>query len=339
MSRLCGSGRGKLARTLLLSVLSALLIACSSGEAGGSEALVVPDRLRVRSSTAEAARTVGELQGGQSVVIKQRAEVDGVLWALIDNGDGIRGWTQARNLIDRNLAEESGKLSEQTKEIQTQAIGRSKATLKLRLTPDRTTEENVLTLLPSGTEMEIVARDRRPRPAVAGSEGETPTDTVYDEWYQVRLQNNKVTPAGWIYGGSIELMVPPEISYYVSFGRKIIGWQRLDKTADEGSESGSLYLVLERSYSTSDSGVDFDRIKVLGYDEDVRDYYTPYREDLKGRLPVTLNAGTDRGTFQIPGVTGDGTSPIEYSYERAADGRVKVTRLTPKEAPARKRRR
>lgn len=341
MSRTGGRNRSYFERSALLSVicgLCGLLSACAGETAGGNTALVIPAQLRLRSSTAEAARTVGELRGGEVVTIKERTEADGVAWVRVTGPNGVSGWTQVRNLISEELAGQSQKLAEETKVIPGQAIGRSKASLKLRLAPDRTTEENVLTLMPSGTEVEILARDRRPRPVMASGETEAATDTKFDEWYQVRLRDNKVTPAGWIYGGSVELQVPHEISYYGSFGRRIVGWQKLPSA--QGSEDpNAAYLVLERRISGAGEGVDFDRLKVLAYDDAARDYFTPYREDLDGRFPAGVVAESGRGTFTVQRVSESATSEVRYGFETQDGGRLKVTRLTPKEPAAKGRRR
>lgn len=314
------------------------LMACSGELPGGTTALVVPDQVRLRSSTAEAARTVGELRSGQSVLIKQRVDTDGVTWAMVSGPNGVTGWTLMRNLIAEDLAARSQKLAAEIAGTSTQALGRSKASLKLRIEPDRSTEENVLTLLPSGSEVEILARERRPRPATPSGDGEAPSDPRFDEWYQVRLKDNKVTPAGWIYAGSIELMVPPEISYYVSFGRKIVAWQALSPVQSE-NEGSSSFLVLERQISGAPDGVDFDRIKVLAYDPSARDYYTPFREDFNGRLPAELHPDSGRGEFALQAVSETGTTTLRYGFETVAGGKLKVTRITPKEPTPRPRRR
>jgi hypothetical protein len=271
------------------------------------------------------------LKSGDTVTIKEHSEADGVTWVRVNGPNGIEGWAQLRSLVEQESVDRSRRLADEIKEIQTQAVGRSKATLKLRLTPDRSTEENVLTLLPSGTEVEIVGRERRPRPAAAteSKEGEAPTEMKFDEWYRVRLRDNSVTPAGWIYGGSIELQIPPEIVYYPSSGRRIVGWQKLGTAKDQEGRTGDHYLVLERAVFGTDQDPDFDRVKILGYDPATRDYNTPFREDLGGRFPVKLIVEGQRGTLEVPaGGTGQA---IKYELDVPESGKIKVTRLTPKE--------
>ena len=318
-------------KMVILILVCAAGSACSSDAPGGSTAVVGTERLRLRSSTAEAARTVGELKSGDVVSIKEHAEADGVTWVRVNGPNGIQGWAQLRSFVEQEAVERSRRLADEIKDIQTQAVGRSKATLKLRLTPDRATEENVLTLLPLGTEAEIVGRERRPRPAASteSKEGEAQTEMKYDEWYEVRLRDNTVTPAGWIYGGSVELQIPPDIVYYPSSGRRIVGWQKLGTARDQEGHTGDHYLVLERAIFGSDQDPDFDRVKILGYDPATRDYNTPFREDLSGRFPVRLSVEGQRGTLEVP-VDGS-QQTIKYELDIPGSGKIKVTRLTPKE--------
>ncbi len=323
----------------LLALVCVVSLSCSGEGSGGSTAIVAIERLRLRSSTAEAARTLGELKLGDKVTIVERADAEGSTWVRVTGSDGVSGWTQMRNLVDQESYDRSHKLSEDLKDLQTQAIGRSKATLKLRMTPDRSTEENVLSLLPSATEVEILRRERRPRPVALSDsrEGEQASDQRYDDWYQVRLMSNPVTPAGWIYGGSIELQIPPEIVYYPSSGRRIVGWQSLGEARDEQGRAGSHFLVFERGMFSSDHEADFDRIKILAYDPVARDYSTPFREDVTGRFPVRLSFEGGKGRLDVPGVaTGKN---ITFQIQTGNKGRFEVTRTTPREPAAPRRRR
>jgi uncharacterized protein YgiM (DUF1202 family) len=344
-------GGARLAASLILILPLISLAACSSGESGSQMAVVAPDRLELKSSTAKVSRSVGELRSGDRVTVLERVEDGGTNWVRLRAPGGQAGWAEARYLVDQQVVERSRRLAEESQQVQTQAVGRSKALLKLRLTPDRSTEENVATMLPSGTVLEIVDRERRLRPAPADAKGATqpvasvkeeeePAGAKYDEWYKVRLKEHALLPAGWIYAGSVELEVPPEISYYVSSGRRIIGWQKLGTARDEEGRAGDHYLTLERWTSSSDDKLDFDRLQVLAYDPAARDYYVPFREDVQGRLPVTLSMEGSRGRFQVKALDKEGNlQTLDYSVEMVEQGRVRVTRLTPKEKAAGKRKR
>ena len=201
------------------------MASCSQGSTQDEKAFVLTERLRLRSSTAQAARVVGELKSGDQVTVTDRANAeDGEDWAKVKGPNGESGWIKSVNLVKREIVEKSRQIAAEIKDIPTQAVGKSKAPLKLRLSPDRSDDENVATTLPSGTRLEIVARERKPRPARIEGKGEAkeePESNVrYDNWYEVRLKDYAVLPAGWIYGDSVELEIPGEIFYFVSSGRR-----------------------------------------------------------------------------------------------------------------------
>src|SRR5262245_50774294 len=207
---------------MLLS-LPPILVSCSQSSMQGEKAFVVPERLKLRNSTALAARVVGELKGGDQVTVTDHETAeDGDNWSKVKGPSGESGWIKTLNLVKQEVVVKSRHIADETKDIPTQAIRKSKATLKLRLPPDRSDDDNVATSLPMGTMLEIVGRERKPRPATIESKGEAREDSNgnvrYDDWYKVRLKDYSVLPAGWIYGGSVELEVPPEIFYFVSTG-------------------------------------------------------------------------------------------------------------------------
>ena len=326
-----------LATTLLLAI-SILSPSCSKKASLNEAAFVLPEQLKLRNSTAQASRVVAELKGSDRVIITERANADdGTLWSNVNGPDGKSGWAEARYFVKEGIVLESRRIAEQVKDIQTQAVGRSKATLKLRLTPDRSNDDNVATMLSSGTLLEIVGRERKPRPLTSGIESESETSTgkssgkpnevKYDDWLLVRLKDYAVLPAGWIYGGSVGLEIPSEIVYFSSTGRRITGWHKIATLTGDDSKTGEHYLVLERKIFGVDDQVDFDRVKVLAYDPVSRNYSTPFREDISGRFPLTLKMSGTRGQFQIDVLDKDKQiHPITYNIEMLEGGRVKVTR-------------
>src|SRR5215475_460562 len=225
------------------------MASCSPVSSENEQAVVLSDRLKLRNSTAQAARVVGELKSGDQVTVTDHASAeDGENWSKVKGPNGESGWIKSLNLVKREIVDKSRQIAADVKDIPTQAVGRSKATLKLRLSPDRGDDDNVATSLPTGTRLEIVARERKPRPARIEGKGEAKEESEanvkYDNWYEVRLKDDAVLPAGWIYGDSVELEIPPEIFYFVSSGRKIIGWQRIGTGG--GGGSGANFLALER---------------------------------------------------------------------------------------------
>ena len=308
------------------------MASCSQSSPPDEQAIVLTDRLRLRNSTAQAARVVGELKSGDQVTVTEHASSeDGENWSKVKGPNGESGWIRSLTLVKREIVDKSRQIAAEVKDIPTQAVGRSKATLKLRLSPDRSDDDNVATTLPSGTRLEIVARERKPRPAKIEGKGEAKEESdsgvKYDNWYEVRLKDYAVLPAGWIYGDSVELEIPPEIFYFVSSGRKIVGWQKIGTVTGDDSRPGEHFLALERKNFGADERVDFDRVKVLAYDPATRDYSTPFREDVAGRLPVTLKMEGSRGHFQIIVVDKNGqTQKLTYGVEMLQGGKVRVAK-------------
>ncbi len=318
---------GIVSRLIFLS----MVVSCSSGQSLNETAFVLPERLRLRSSTAQASRFVTELKGADKVTITGRAtSEEGAPWVKIKGPGGETGWAEARYFVSNEVVEQSRRLEEEIRNIPTQAIGKSKATLRLRLTPDRTVDSNTATLLPAGTLMEIVGRRRVPKNSQAElSANNGPTGSKHDDWLLIRLQGFAVLPAGWIYGGSVDLELPPDIFYFNSGGRRISGWLKIGTTHGDDGRSGDHYLVMERKTSGGDDRVDFDRIKVLAYEPVSRSYSTPFREDIPGVFPATLKMDGTKGKFDIITIENDDRKQtLSYSIEILDGGKIRVSKQT-----------
>lgn len=308
-----------------LLILLALLLAhagCRFGGPPDESAYVVPERMRLRSSTAQAARTTDELRGADLVTITDRIEAeDGTAWVEVRGPGGERGWAEARFFVRGELVEASRQIAGAYRTVLTQALGRARAPLKLRLTPDRSSEENVALLLAAGVPLEIVAHERRPRPrrAVAGTDaadsapplpgGRTASTQAIpddDDWLLVRVRGFSVVSTGWVYGAAVGIETPPEIVYFVSNGHRITGWQRIATVTGEDGRRGDHFLVLEERISGRNPALDFDRVRILAYDPVTRGYQTPFRAEISGRYPVSLEMNGSQGRATIPVVGRDG---------------------------------
>lgn len=305
------------------ALLACLLTACTAGSSLDEPAFILPERLRLRSSTAQASRFVTELKGGVQVTITGRATSDeGVPWVKIIGPGGEVGWAEERYFVSKDAVDKARKIEEEIRGIQTQAVGRSKATLRLRLTPDRSSDANTGTTLPAGTVLEIVARKRVPKPESAAGGA-----LKYDDWLQVRLRDFAVLPAGWIYGGSVELEIPSDIYYFNSSGRRITGWLKIATVRGDDGRSGDHYLVMERRTSGGDDLADFDRIKVLAYQPGSREYTVPFQQDINGVFPVALKMNGSNGEFRFTSIgPGDKSQSLKYGIELPERGKVKVVK-------------
>jgi hypothetical protein len=331
-------------RALLLglSLGMTLLAGQSCRLTGGLDetAYVVPERVRLRSSTAQAARATGELRGADPVTITARVEAeDGTPWVEVRGPGGEKGWAEARFFVRGETVEAARRLATAQRLVPSQAAGRSRAPLKLRLTPDRHHEENVAVLLPAGTLFEIIGRERRPRPVAsdqgappaAGEGADSPPATSgsdFDDWLLVRIRDFSVVSTGWIYGGSVDIEIPPAIFYYVSGGRRITGWQKIATITGEDGRQGDHYLVLEERIAGRNPALDFDRVKVLAYDPLTRNHLTTFRQDVDGRYPVTLEMTGSRGLFHLPVVEANGQiRPRSFQIELRERSQIVVSPL------------
>lgn len=364
-------------RLALVLCASLFLAGCSTFASRGNTGVVVSRRAQIRSSTAVVAADLLEVSRGDSVEILDSTEVPdptdntrNELWYRVraTDVDKTEGWVEARNIMPEEVREKSRKLAEEDKDIQAQATGQLHASSNLRLTPDRTTNENIMMRLDSGSSFEIVGWKRVPR--VKDAEGESDVapkagsaavatrrtgrgDERAEEeqettelWYKVRLQPEiSPAPAGWIFGKQVELTVPSDIIYYRT-GREFVAWRRLDeepsddttattKTKDVAKESrpGS-WVILERSNPKNEprkiGEPDFDRIYVLGYEKHDQDHYTAYRSpDVEGYLPVRVEGRGANKTFTVRIKDESGqVKDMTFSLYRDQHG---VTRVNPPE--------
>jgi len=373
----------KFSKTLFVFALLLLSVGCSTLANKSSSGVVVARRAQIRSSTAVVAADLLQVNRGDTVDILESTDVtdpsdnsrkERWLRVRARDTDTTEGWIEARNVMPDDVLKESEKLAVEDKDITAQATGQLRASSNLRLSPDRSGNENIMMRLDSGSSFDIIGWKRVPKPksseaietdvapkagsAAQGGGGrasqQEDEDKEQDEtnelWYKVRLPADaSPAPAGWIYGKQVGLSVPSDIIFYRT-GREFVGWQRLDgsdrekTTKDAGKEDkpGS-WLILEKSSSNQPHGIDepdFDRIYVLGYDKRNQEHYTAYRSpDLKGYLPAKVEGQGESKSFTIRLQEEEGgpVKEVRYSLYKDARGVLKVN--APNIAPQGKRRR
>jgi hypothetical protein len=277
--------------------------------------------------------------------------------------------------MPEDVLDASRKLAAEDSSIPAQASGQLRASSNLRLTPDRSGNENIMMRLDSGSSFDIVGWKRVPKPksseeiesdvapkagsatgntkAAKQNDGDNEPEETNELWYKVRLPPAiSPAPAGWIYGKQVELAVPSDIIFYRT-GREFVAWQRLDGEVKEASSQASdkdaggdakpgSWLILEKSSSNQPHTLDepdFDRIYVLGYDKRNQEHYTAYRSpDLKGFLPAKVEGRGDSKTFTVRIQDENGAlKEAQYTVFRDARGILRVT--APNVAPRERRRR
>ncbi|HEX2268112.1 MAG TPA: hypothetical protein VHH35_01180 [Pyrinomonadaceae bacterium] len=373
----------RLMKLLIVGALPLLLAGCQTLASKNSTGVIVARRAQIRSSTAVVAADLLQVNRGDVIDILDSTDVTDPSdntrkerWLRVKarDEDATEGWIESRNVMPDDVLEASKKLAEEDKDIPAQATGQLRASSNLRLTPDRSGNENIMMRLDSGSSFDIVGWKRVPKPkssevietdvapkAGSAQQGNSRAGRQNDDreraeeetnelWYKVRLSAAaSPAPAGWIYGKQVELAVPSDIIFYRT-GREFVAWQRLDgdssksatdKDAAREAKPGS-WLILEKSSSNQQRTLDepdFDRIYVLGYDKRNQEHYTAYRSpDLRGFLPARVEGQGDDKTFVVRIQEEGAGEPKEVRYTLYKDARGVLRVNAPNIAPSRRRR-
>lgn len=372
--------------TKALVVLLGLAIAgCSTLAKRDDTGVVVARRAQIRSSTAVVAADLLEVNRGDVVDILDSVEVPDPsdntkreTWLRVraQDEESTEGWIESRNVMPNDVLEQSRKLAEEDKDVPAQGSGQLRASSNLRLSADRSGNENIMMRLDSGSTFDIIGWKRVPKPvssesivtdvapkagsvqqgssAVRQGAEASETEETNELWYKVRLSPSiSPAPAGWIYGKQVELSVPSDIIFYRT-GREFVAWQRLDgdqsdndgsprdKDAGREAKPGS-WVILEKSSSNQTQAIDqpdFDRIYVLGYDKRRQEHYTAYRSpDLRGYLPMRVTgSGDNKGfTVRVQEEEGGEVKEIQYGIYKDARGVLRVNAPNVSERDRRKR--
>lgn len=350
-----------------------IMSGCSTLARKNNTAVVVARRAEIRSSTAVVAAKLLEVNRGDEVEILESTDVIDPTdnsrkerWLRVKAQDEERteGWIESRNVMPSDVHENARKLAAEDKGIPSQAAGQLRASSNLRLTPDRSGNENIIMRLDSGASFDITGWKRVPKPKSSetietdvapkagsalqplsksnkGDEEEKEPEEPNELWYKVRLPPDiSPAPAGWIYGKQVELRVPSDIIFYRT-GREFVAWQRLDGNSDSQSTAlgdkdptreskpGS-WVILEKSSSNLPHKVDepdFDRVYVIGYDKGNQEHYTAYRgPDVAGFLPIRVEGQGENKKFTVRIRQDDGQISVEeYKVYKGDRGFLKVS--------------
>jgi hypothetical protein len=359
-------------RVSSVALFAVFFTACSAIASRNNTGVVVSRSAQIRSSTAVVAADLLEVNRGDTVDILDSIDIPDPSdntkkerWFRVRARDEEKteGWIEARNIMPDEVLQKAHKLADEDKALQAQATGQLHAGSNLRLNPDRSTNENIMMRLDSGSSFDIIGwtrvpkfkgaesseSDTAPKPGTATSgnkkdqdDQENPEDQETTElWYKVRL-SPAISPApeGWIFGKQVELTVPSDIIYYRT-GREFVAWRRLDEdSSDEGSPTqtkdvaktsrpGS-WVILEKSSAKEPHKIgepDFDRIYVLGYEKHDQDHYTAYRSpDVEGYLPLKVEGKGASKTFTVRIKDDSGqVKDLTFSLYRDEHGVMRVT--------------
>src|SRR5205085_12528512 len=146
-------------KTVILFGSAILVSACSTLASRNNTGVVVAHSAQIRSSTAVVAADLLEVTRGDTVDILDSIDIldpsDNTKkerWFRVRARDQEKteGWIEARNIMPENVLDKARKFADEDKNIQSQATGQLHAGSNLRLTPDRSTNENIMMRLDSG---------------------------------------------------------------------------------------------------------------------------------------------------------------------------------------------
>src|SRR5689334_2203509 len=209
----------KFSKTLFVFALVLLSLGCSTLANKSSTGVVVARRAQIRSSTAVVAADLLQANRGDVLDILESTDVTDPSdnsrkerWLRVKarDTDTTEGWIEARNIMPDDVLKESAKLAAEDNGIPAQATGQLRASSNLRLTPDRSGNENIMMRLDSGSSFDIISWKRVPKPksseaiesdiapkAGSAQQGNAKANRQNDEnnepeetnelWYRVRL--------------------------------------------------------------------------------------------------------------------------------------------------------
>src|SRR5262245_14470359 len=216
----------RFSKTLLVFALLLISVGCQTLAKRNNTGVVVARRAQIRSSTAVVAADLLQVNRGDVVEILDSTDVtdpsDNLRkerWLRVKarDTDSTEGWIEARNVMPEDVLEDSKKLRDEDKDVPPQATGQLRASSNLRLSPDRSGNENIMMRLDSGSSFDIIGWKRVPkpksseaiesdvapkagsaqqgsaRPGQQGDESKEPEETN-ELWYKVRL-TGETSPA------------------------------------------------------------------------------------------------------------------------------------------------
>src|SRR4051795_12613037 len=164
--------------TLVVFALLLLSVGCSTLANKSSTGVIVARRAQIRSSTAVVAADLLQVNRGDVVDILESTDVTDPSdnsrkerWLRVKarDTDVTEGWIEARNVMPDDVLKESEKLSAEDKDVPAQATGQLRASSNLRLSPDRSGNENIMMRLDSGSSFDIIGWKRVPKPKASES--------------------------------------------------------------------------------------------------------------------------------------------------------------------------
>jgi hypothetical protein len=264
------------------------------------------------SSLAQVKQQVATLRYGEKVaVLDSKGEQ-----AEVRTAEGLRGWLEARLLMDPALWQRSGQLLVGTRAMPVQARGRTKVSSNVRIEPGRGAAR--IYQFPRGAAVEVLSRAAAESSASAEEGQPAAKQTSAEEqkprredWLLVRgaasggpgpggiqaaaKEEEKITIAGWVLARFVELDLPgPVRDYAASAGLRVVAWFELNRVPDPGGEKPQYLVAGVRG--GEGQACDFTLIRVYTWGATRQRYETAYVEsEFCGYLPIRAGKAPGRG--------------------------------------------
>src|SRR5215813_15350491 len=150
----------RLYKFILVLLVPILIAGCSTLARQSSTGVIVARRAQIRSSTAVVAADLLQVNRGDQVDILDSIDVPDPndntrkeRWLRVrgQDEDATEGWIESRNVMPEDILDASKKLAGEDADIPAQASGQLRASSNLRLTPDRSGNENIMMRMDSGS--------------------------------------------------------------------------------------------------------------------------------------------------------------------------------------------
>src|SRR4030095_5539503 len=157
-------------KLLFIVVIAAALFGCNTLAQRSSTGVVVARRAQIRSSTAVVAADLLQVNRGDQVEILETTDVadpqdntrkERWISAKAQDEDATEVWIEAHNVMPDDVLESAKKVASEDSGTPAQARGQLRASSNLRLTPDRSGNDNIMMRLDSGSSFDIVSWKRK----------------------------------------------------------------------------------------------------------------------------------------------------------------------------------
>lgn len=308
-----------------------------------SEAYIAERSVTLWSSLAQVRQPLATLHYRDKVAVLERRGEQ----VEVRTAQGVRGWLEARLLMEPALWQRSAQLMGQARAMPVQARGRTKVISNVRIEPGRSAVR--IYQLARGAPVEVLSRavvewsppteEGQARPKPASAEEQKPRR---EDWLFVRgLASGGVGPAGlagssateeenipiagWVLARFVELDRPGPIRDYASSSAmRVIAWFELNRVADQDGEKPQYLAAGVRG--GEGQPCDFTMIRVYTWGTKRKHYETAYVEsNFCGYLPIRVGKapGTGDPEFRFTALGKTGKAERIYRMRQTVVWRVR----------------